>query len=59
MFSLSPDFLPANFTLGFGAVLAALPLDFPYCHSLLQVANVTEIDLTIPDLPVWTEEDEA
>ena len=58
-FSLSPDFLPANSTLGFGAVLVVSPLDSPRRHSLLQAANVTEIDLTIPDLPVWTEEDEA
>ena len=58
-FSLSPDFLPVNSTLGFGAVLVVSPLDSPCRYSLLQAANVTKIDLTIPDLPVWTGEDEA
>lgn len=34
-FSLSLDFLPANSTLGFGAVLAVSPLDSPRRYSLL------------------------
>ncbi|OCK76876.1 glycosyltransferase family 25 protein [Lepidopterella palustris CBS 459.81] len=52
-------FTPANSTLGFGALLAVSPPSSPRRHALLQQANVTEIDITIPELPVWTEEDEA
>ncbi|OJD35610.1 glycosyltransferase family 25 protein [Diplodia corticola] len=50
---------PANSTLGFGAVYAVSATDSPRRARLIQAANVTEIDLTIPTLPQWTDDDEA
>lgn len=49
--------LEANSTLGFGAIYVVSKADSPRRHGLLQAANVTEIDLTIPSQPKWTEED--
>ncbi|KAF2813130.1 uncharacterized protein BDZ99DRAFT_568376 [Mytilinidion resinicola] len=48
---------PANSTLGFGAIIAVSPPNSKRRHGLLQAANVTELDITIPELPIWTEED--
>lgn len=48
---------PTNATLGFGAVVVVSKADSPRRHALLQAANVTEIELTIPAQPVWTEDD--
>jgi hypothetical protein len=52
-----PTKLPANSTLGFGAVVAVSREDSERRHSLIQAANVTEFDLTIPQQPDWTEGD--
>ncbi|ORY13161.1 hypothetical protein BCR34DRAFT_481549 [Clohesyomyces aquaticus] len=52
-----PDGAPANRTLGFGAVLVVSKEGSDRRHALLQAANVTDIDLTIPKQPVWTEGD--
>lgn len=49
--------VPANRTLGFGAVVVVSRTGSDRRHSLLQAANVTDIDLTIPPQPVWTEGD--
>jgi hypothetical protein len=48
---------PTNSTLGFGALVVVSKPNSPRRHSLIQAANVTEIDLTIPDQPVWTDQD--
>ncbi|KAL6711452.1 hypothetical protein ACN47E_004386 [Coniothyrium glycines] len=50
-----PVKLPANRTLGFGAVLAVSKGGSGRRHSLLQAANVTDFDITIPKQPDWTE----
>ncbi|KAK5162926.1 uncharacterized protein LTR77_011087 [Saxophila tyrrhenica] len=47
----------ANATLGFGAVLAVSREGSPRREGLLLASNITEIDITIPDQPKWTEED--
>ncbi|KAF2182018.1 glycosyltransferase family 25 protein [Zopfia rhizophila CBS 207.26] len=52
-----PDKTPANKTLGFGAVVVVSKEGSSRRHSLLQAANVTDIDLTIPLQPKWTDED--
>lgn len=52
-----PQKLQANKTLGFGAVLVVSKEDSSRRHSLLQAANVTDIELTIPPQPKWTEND--
>ena len=49
--------LPANRTLGFGAVVVVSKEASTRRHALLQAANVTDIDLTIPKQPEWTEGD--
>ena len=49
--------LPANRTLGFGAVVVVSRDGSERRHSLLQAANVTDFDLTIPKQPKWTEGD--
>lgn len=49
---------PANSTLGFGAIYVVSASDSPRRTKLIQAANVTEIDLVIPELTVWTDEDE-
>lgn len=50
---------PANSTLGFGAIFVVSASGSPRRERLIQAANVTEIDLVVPELPKWTEEDEA
>ena len=52
-----PQRHPANKTLGFGAVLVVSKEGSERRHSLLQAANVTDIELTIPHQPTWTEGD--
>lgn len=52
-----PVKLPANSTLGFGAVVVVSKEGSERRHALLQAANVTDIDLTIPEQPQWTEGD--
>ncbi|KAF1945922.1 hypothetical protein EJ02DRAFT_368248 [Clathrospora elynae] len=52
-----PVKLPANRTLGFGAVVVVSKDGSDRRHPLLQAANVTDFDLTIPQQPVWTEGD--
>lgn len=47
----------ANATLGFGAIVVVSRQKSTRRHALLQAANVTELDLTIPLQPVWTEKD--
>jgi hypothetical protein len=49
--------IPANRTLGFGAVLVVSRDGSARRHSLLQAANVTDLHLTIPQQPHWTEGD--
>jgi len=49
--------LPANRTLGFGAIVAVSTEDSKRRNSLLQAANITDIDITIPQQPEWTEND--
>ncbi|KAF1808864.1 hypothetical protein P152DRAFT_404563 [Eremomyces bilateralis CBS 781.70] len=49
---------PANSTLGFGAVYVVSGLNSPRRFGLVQAANVTGIDLTIPTQPIWTDHDE-
>ncbi|KAF2822254.1 hypothetical protein CC86DRAFT_331157 [Ophiobolus disseminans] len=56
-FELRPTKLPANSTLGFGAIVAVSRDDSKRRHSLVQAANVTDLDLTIPRQPNWTEGD--
>jgi hypothetical protein len=52
-----PEKLPANRTLGFGAVVVVSKTGSDRRYSLEQAANVTDIDLTIPKQPRWTEGD--
>lgn len=54
---LSAAKLPANRTLGFGAVVVVSKDGSDRRHSLIQAANVTDFDLTIPTQPDWTEGD--
>lgn len=49
--------LPANSTLGFGAIIAVSHAHSPRRASLLWAANLTDLDIVIPSQPVWTEED--
>ncbi|KAF2088278.1 glycosyltransferase family 25 protein [Saccharata proteae CBS 121410] len=48
---------PANATLGFEAVIAVSSANSPRRQKLIHAANVTELELTILQQPVWTEED--
>jgi len=47
----------ANSTLGFGAVVAVSRATSPRQESLILAANITEIDITIPSQPSWTDAD--
>lgn len=49
--------LATNATLGFGRIYVVSKEDSPRRPGLLQAANVTELDLTIPIQPTWTEDD--
>ncbi|KAH7079709.1 hypothetical protein FB567DRAFT_562794 [Paraphoma chrysanthemicola] len=48
---------PTNSTLGFGTILAVSRPSSPRRASLLWAANLTAIDIVIPEQPAWTEED--
>ncbi|KAH7061387.1 hypothetical protein B0J12DRAFT_592712 [Macrophomina phaseolina] len=51
--------IPAtNSTLGFGRIFAVSKEGSPRRQGLIHAANVTEIDITIPEQPRWTLEDE-
>jgi hypothetical protein len=52
-----PVKIAANSTLGFGAVVAVSREGSKRRHALVQAANVTNIDITIPKQPSWTEGD--
>ncbi|KAH7386022.1 hypothetical protein BKA66DRAFT_415746 [Pyrenochaeta sp. MPI-SDFR-AT-0127] len=52
-----PVKMPANRTLGFGAVVVVSKDASERRHSLVHAANVTDFDLTIPQQPDWTEGD--
>ncbi|KAL5119562.1 hypothetical protein ACEQ8H_002408 [Pleosporales sp. CAS-2024a] len=52
-----PRSLPANSTLGFGAVVVISKPGSERRHALVQSANITDLDLTMPKQPVWTEGD--
>jgi hypothetical protein len=54
--AFSSDKSPANSTLGFGAILVVSKEGSSRRPGLLQAANVTDIDLTIPKQPTWTDE---
>ena len=47
----------ANSTLGFGSILVVSAASSPRRPHLIQAANVTGIDLVIPEQPRWTEKD--
>lgn len=47
----------ANSTLGFGAVYVVSGPNSPRRPHIIQAANVTGIDLTIPNQPSWTTDD--
>lgn len=47
----------ANRTLGFGAIVVISKEGSMRRHALLQAANVTDLDFTIPEQPKWTEHD--
>ena len=48
---------PANATLGFGAIYAISGHRSPRRHNLIQAANVTGLEIHIPKVPKWTQED--
>ena len=52
-----PVKLSANRTLGFGAVVVVSKDGSDRRETLIQAANVTNFDLTIPRQPDWTEGD--
>ncbi|KAH7068207.1 hypothetical protein BKA63DRAFT_109415 [Paraphoma chrysanthemicola] len=56
-FESRPLKLAANRTLGFGAVVVVSREGSDRRHALVQAANVTDFDLTIPKQPDWTEGD--
>ncbi|EKG17971.1 hypothetical protein MPH_04779 [Macrophomina phaseolina MS6] len=47
---------PANATLGFGAVIVVSGPGSPRRAKIIQASNVTEISLTIPEQPEWTDQ---
>jgi hypothetical protein len=49
--------LPANSTLGFGTIIAVSHAQSPRRASLLWAANLTDVDIVIPEQPVWNEDD--
>ena len=52
-----PHNLAANKTLGFGALVVVSAPESPRLHLLRQAAAVTDISLTVPQQPAWTEGD--
>ncbi|KXT09118.1 hypothetical protein AC579_3895 [Pseudocercospora musae] len=53
------NFSAANSTLGFGAVAPVSRAASPRRKGLNFAANITHVHLTIPEQPIWTEEDVA
>lgn len=51
----SDAIIPANSTLGFGAIIAVSHSRSPRRASLLWAANLTDIDIVIPSQPEWTD----
>jgi len=51
--------LRTNSTLGFGDIYVVSKENSPRRHNLLQAANITELDFTIPVQPKWTADDLA
>lgn len=49
--------LRTNSTLGFGSIYVVSKENSPRRHNLLQAANITELDFTIPVQPKWTPKD--
>jgi len=47
------DVYRTNATLGFGAIYVVSGNNSPRRHGLLQAANVTELEFTIPSQPTW------
>lgn len=48
----------SNSTLGFGRIYVVSKQGSPRRKAIVQAANVTELQLSIPVQPVWTEDDE-
>jgi len=48
---------PASSTLGFGGIMVVSGKGSPRRSKLIQMANVTGLDLTIPDMPEWSDDD--
>jgi hypothetical protein len=48
----------SNSTLGFGQIYVISREDSPRRKNIIQAANVTELQLSIPIQPIWTEQDE-
>ncbi|PFH62857.1 hypothetical protein XA68_11413 [Ophiocordyceps unilateralis] len=48
----------SNSTLGFGRIYVVSQQASPRRKSIVQAANVTELQLTIPVQPIWTDDDE-
>lgn len=47
----------SNSTLGFGTVVVVSKAGSERRHALVQAANVTEVELTVPAQPQWSEGD--
>lgn len=47
-----------NSTLGFGEIYVISQQGSPRQKTIVQAANVTELQLSIPTQPIWTEDDE-
>lgn len=48
----------SNSTLGFGRIYVVSQQGSSRRKSIIQAANVTELELTIPVQPIWTEDDQ-
>ncbi|KAL1303002.1 hypothetical protein AAFC00_003318 [Neodothiora populina] len=55
--ALPPGIEPANSTLGFGAIVAVSHATSPRRQGLLAAAYITDLNISIPDQPAWTDED--
>ena len=53
------DVTSANSTLGFGAIVVVSKDGSSRLPAMIQAANVTGLDLTIPSQPTWTDDDVA
>lgn len=52
---LKRSLVPANATLGFGTILAVSHRQSPRRPALLWAANLTGLQITVPELPEWTD----